>query len=169
ERLLPAHRADGDGALSHQQAQLFATQRAEVHRAAEVDLIRGIVLSACDPDVEIGGVGGRDRVLDPLFRRDASGDEGGAGRREPHRQITDSVGKHLAYLDTGRAQRGGTGTVCSFTPGSSDPSVQYSVTSWPRAARPAARSQMNACAPPSCAGRSGVTGEATTAILTTAA
>src|SRR5256884_3666585 len=55
ERLLPAHGADHDRALRHQPAQLLAPQPAEPDGAGEVDLIRRIVVSAGDADVETGG------------------------------------------------------------------------------------------------------------------
>jgi hypothetical protein len=60
----------------------------------------------------------------------------------------------------------GSGTVIISTPETSEPWAQNSRTAWPRRARPTAKSVSIACAPPACVGRSGVTGEAMTAILT---
>jgi len=70
-------------------------------------------------------------------------------------------------MTSASAASGGAATVTSFTPSTCEPSAQWSVTSCPRSVSPRARSQMKACAPPSCAGRSAVTGEETTAILIT--
>jgi len=64
------------------------------------------------------------------------------------------------------AASGGEGTVTSRTPATSDPAAQYSRTSWPRRAMPVAMSVIIDCAPPACAGRSGVTGDDITAIFT---
>src|SRR5205085_9377667 len=54
ERLLPPHRADGDGAARHHGPELAAGERTEVLRLLQVDLILGIVEGARHLDAQPG-------------------------------------------------------------------------------------------------------------------
>src|SRR5579884_998460 len=75
-------------------------------------------------------------------------------------------GGRPAGITSARSTPAGAGTVSSRRPSRDEPAAQKTITSWPRAIRARARSVWNACAPPSCASRSGPTSDATIATRT---